>query len=196
MKILIGVPTGATIEPEVFKAIYNLKPSGHELAFDYVRGYDVAESRNRIVEKALAGWYDYVLFVDSDTIIPEDTLELMFEEPVADICLGVCPRKNTKEGKTAIIKIGTNGYADGSFFYKDLPEGKCNVKAGGFACALVNTQLFRQMSKPWFRYAIYEDGSILSEDFYFCDRAHWENARIMADFRVRCGHLARYYQYE
>ena len=42
----------------------------------------------------------------------------------------------------------------------------------------------------------YEDGSILSEDFYFCDKAKWEHALIMADFRVRCGHLARYFQYE
>lgn len=196
MKILIAVPTGETIEPEVFKAIYELKPAGHDLAFDYVRGYDVAESRNRIVEKALEGWYDYILFVDSDTIIPDNTLELMLEGTVADVCLGICPRKNTKEGKTAIIRQGTQGYNDGSYFYNDLPEGKLEVKAGGFACALVSCNLLRRMQKPWFRYAIYEDGSILSEDFFFCDQARWEHAVIMADFRVRCGHLARYFQYE
>ena len=196
MKILIGVPTGGTIEPEVFKAIYDLDPAGHELHFDFVRGYDTAESRNRIVRQALDGWYDYILFVDSDTIIPADTLELMFEEPVADICLGVCPRKNTKEGKSAIIRFGTQGCADGSYYYRDLPEGKVEVKGGGFACALVKTDLLRTMSEPWFNYALYEDGSILSEDFYFCDKAKWEHALIMADFRVRCGHLARYFQYE
>lgn len=196
MKILIAVPTGETIEPEVFKAIYSMKTSGHDVAFDYVRGYDVANSRNQIAEKALDGAYDYVLFVDSDTIPPEDTLELMLEDPVPDICLGICPRKNTKDGKTAIIRNGTRGWVDGSFYYSDLPEGKVRVKGGGFACALVKTQLFRQMSKPWFRYAIYDDGSILSEDFFFCDKAQWENALIMADFRVRCGHLARYFQYE
>ena len=196
MKILVAVPTGETIEPEVFKAIYDLKPAGHELAFDFVRGYDVAESRNQLVEKALDGWFDYILFVDSDTIIPDNTLELMFEEPTCDVCLGVCPRKNTREGKTAIIKFGSQVFSDGSYFYNDLPEGKVEVKGGGFACALVKCDLLRQMSKPWFRYAIYEDGSILSEDFFFCDKAKWEHALIMADFRVRCGHLARYFQYE
>jgi len=196
MKILVAVPTGETIEPECFKAIYDLDPAGHELMFDYVRGYDVAESRNQIVEKALACDSDYILFVDSDTIIPANTLELMFEEPVADVCLGVCPRKNTKEGKTAIIKAGTRGFSDGSYFYNELPDEKVQVKGGGFACALVSTELLRTMGKPWFRYAVYEDGSILSEDFFFCNNANFAHALIMADFRVRCGHLARYFQYE
>lgn len=196
MKILIAVPTGETIEPECFKAIYELNPAGHELSFDYVRGYDVAEARNQLAIKAIEGGFDYILYVDSDTLIPPDTLKLMFEEPLADVTLGVCPRKNTKEGKSAIIKAGTVGFCDGSYFYNDLPEGKTVVKGGGFACALVNVDLLRLMGKPWFRYAVYEDGSILSEDFFFCNNANMQQAIIMADFRVRCGHLARYFQYE
>ena len=97
MKILIAVPTFETIQPEVFKAIYNIK-SEHELHFDFVRGYDCAVARNEIGKIAQAGDYDYVLMVDSDTIVPPDTLDLMLDPP-ADVVLGVCPRKNTKEGK-------------------------------------------------------------------------------------------------
>ena len=99
MKILIAVPTFENIQPEVFKAIYNLK-SEHELHFDFFKGYDCAIARNEIAKTAQAKHYDYVLMVDSDTIIPEDTLELMLEDPV-DVCLGVCPRKNTKDGNMA-----------------------------------------------------------------------------------------------
>ena len=101
MKILIAVPTFENIQPEVFKAIYNLK-SEHELHFDFFKGYDCAIARNEIAKTAQAKHYDYVLMVDSDTIIPEDTLELMLEDPV-DVCLGVCPRKNTKDGKKTIV---------------------------------------------------------------------------------------------
>jgi len=195
MKILIAVPTFENIAPEVFKSIYDLKPAGHELSFDFVKGYDCAEARNRIAKMSLDGGFDYVLMVDSDTVIPADTLELMLEDPV-DICLGICPRKNTKEGKTAIIKADCQKW-DGSYFYNELPEGRVKVKAGGFACALVNTDVFRHTNEPWFRYAIFDDGSILSEDFYFCNNASWiARAVIEADCRVRCGHLARYFQYE
>ena len=61
MKILIAVPTFETIEPEVFKAIYNLRPAGHELHFDFVKGYDCACARNEIARMTQLGGYDYVL---------------------------------------------------------------------------------------------------------------------------------------
>lgn len=193
MKILIAVPTFETIQPEVFKAIYNLK-SDHELHFDFVKGYDCAVARNEIAKQAQLGGYDYVLMVDSDTVIPPDTLDLMLDPP-ADICLGVCPRKNTRDGKTAIIKYGAEEYHD-SYYYKDLPEGRTLVKGGGFACALVKANVFTRMDNPWFQYVTNADGSTLSEDFYFCQNARFYGIDIWMDPRVKCGHLARYYQYE
>ena len=193
MKILIAVPTFETIQPEVFKAIYNLK-SEHELFFDFVKGYDCAAARNEIARLVQMGGYDYVLMVDSDTIVPPDTLDLMLDPPV-DICLGVCPRKNTKDGKTAIIKRDAPAYHD-SYYYNELPEGRTLVKGGGFACALVKANVFTRMDSPWFAYVTNGDGSTLSEDFYFCQNARAFDYEIWMDPRVRCGHLARYYQYE
>lgn len=193
MKILIAVPTFASIEPEVFKAIYNLR-SGHELFFDFVKGYDCAVARNEIAKLTQLGGYDYVLMVDSDTIVPPDALELMMDPP-ADVVLGVCPRKNTKDGKTAIIKLGAEAYHD-SYYYSDLPKERTLVKGGGFACALVKANVFTRMDNPWFQYVTNADGSTLSEDFYFCQNARLYGIDIWLDPRVRCGHLARYYQYE
>lgn len=193
MKILIAVPTFENIQPEVFKAIYNLR-SEHELHFDYVRGYDCACARNEIGKIAQAGNYDYVLMVDSDTIVPPDALELMLEDPV-DICLGVCPRKNTKDGKTAIIKLNSPSFHD-NYYYSELPEGRVRVKGGGFACALIKTSVFTVLDYPWFLYVTNEDWSTLSEDYYFCQMAGMFGVNVHMDTRVRCGHLARYYQYE
>ena len=195
MKILIAVPTFETIVPECFKAIYDLE-SEHELSFDYAKGYDCAQARNMIAEKALDGGFDYVLMVDSDTIVPKDTLKYLLEKPV-DICLGVCPRKNTKEGKTAMIHYGIRDFSR-SYTYADFEtmEPRVRIKAGGFGCALVNTNVFRVVEKPWFRYAIFDNGSMLSEDFYFCNNAEFAHLMIECDTRVRCGHLARYFQYE
>lgn len=194
MKILIAVPTFENIQPEVFKAIYNLDPCGHELDFDFVKGYDCAIARNEIARRAQAGQYDYVLMVDSDTQIPPDTLKLMLDPPV-DVCLGVCPRKNTKEGKTAIIKLRAQVYSD-NYYYSDLPEGRVRVKGGGFACALIRTNVFTRLDFPWFQYTTNAEGGTMSEDYYFCQNAHMMEIEIWMEPRVRCGHLARYYQYE
>ena len=193
MKILIAVPTFENIQPEVFKAIYELK-SEHELHFDFIRGYDCAVARNNICKIAIAYGYDYVLMVDSDTIIPPDTLDLMLDPPV-DVCLGVCPRKNTKEGKSAMVKLGSDNYSN-NYLYSELPEERVRVKGGGFACALVKTSVLSQLDYPWFQYVTNEDYSTLSEDFYFCQHANLYGVDIWMDPRVRCGHLARYYQYE
>lgn len=193
MKILIAVPTFETIEPEVFKSIYNLK-SEHELHFDFVKGYDCAVARNEIGKIAQAGGYDYVLMVDSDTQIPPDALDLMLDPPV-DVVLGVCPRKNTKDGKTAIVKLGDPSFHD-NYYYSDLPSERTRVKGGGFACALVKTSVFTQLDYPWFQYVTNEDWSTLSEDYYFCQLAGLFGVDIYVEPRVRCGHLARYYQYE
>lgn len=193
MKILIAVPTFENIQPEVFKAIYNLR-SEHELYFDYVRGYDCAIARNEIGKIAQAGSFDYVLMVDSDTLVPPDTLELMLDPPV-DIVLGVCPRKNTKNGKSAIVKLGSPSYHD-NYYYSELPESRVRVKGGGFACALIRTTVFTQLDYPYFQYVTNEDWSTLSEDYYFCQNADLMGYEIWMDPRVRCGHLARYYQYE
>lgn len=193
MKILIAVPTFENIQPEVFKAIYDLRPAGHELTFDFVKGYDCAAARNKIGVMAQEG-FDYVLMVDSDTIIPPDTLELMLDSPV-DICLGVCPRKNTTEGKSAMIKYGDRTYGD-SWLYKDLPTEKTKVQGGGFACALVRSYVFTHLDYPYFQYVQGADCRTFSEDFYFCQNAGFLGFDIWMDPRVKCGHLARYYQYE
>jgi len=194
MKILIAVPTFENIQPEVFKAIYELKNPGHELHFDFMRGYDCAVARNNIAKVAIAHNYDYVLMIDSDTLVPPDTLELMLEDPV-DVCLGVCPRKNTKDGKTALIKYRDPGYQD-SYYYSELPDERTQIKGGGFACALVKTTVFSQLDYPWFQYVTAADYSTLSEDFYFCQNCRMYGVDVWMDPRVRCGHLARYYQYE
>ena len=193
MKILIAVPTFETIEPEVFKAIYELK-SEHELHFEFVKGYDCAIARNAIARLAQEDGYDYVLMVDSDTIIPPETLEYMLDPP-ADVVLGVCPRKNTRNGKTAMTRFVPLQYRE-DYYYSDLPSERTLIKGGGFACALVKSNVFTRMDYPWFQYTLTADGTMLSEDYYFCQNARMFGIDVYMEPRVKCGHLARYFQYE
>ena len=87
MKILIAVPTFENIYPDTFKSIYDIDKGGHELAFEYVRGYDCATARNKIAQKAIDMDVGYVLMVDNDTVLPSDILATMTDD-LKDVCLG------------------------------------------------------------------------------------------------------------
>lgn len=194
MRILIAVPTYETIAPETFKAIYNLKTGSEEVSFDFVKGYDCAEARNRIGEKTVQGGYDHVLMIDSDVVVPENALMDMLEFP-ADIVLGCYPRKNAKDRTTELYKAGQNDFVE-RYSYDELQETRIRIKGGGMGCALIDTRTFIQMSFPWFQYVVYDNNEKLSEDLYFCSEAERIGLKIEADTRVRCGHLVRYFQYE
>lgn len=194
-KILIAIPTFENIMPETFKSIYDIDSCGNELSFEFVKGYDCARARNDIVRMALEGGFDYIFMVDADMYVPKDTLQKLLEYPT-EICLGLCPRKNTKVGKTCIYKIGQINYED-AYTYYDLPkQDRVMVHGGGLACALIKTDIFKNLTYPWFRYVTYQDGSELSEDLYFCSQAKANGYKIYVDTRVRCGHATRYFQFE
>ena len=194
-KILIAIPTFENIMPETFKSIYDIDSCGNELSFEFVKGYDCARARNDIVRMALEGGFDYIFMVDADMYVPKDTLQKLLEYPT-EICLGLCPRKNTKVGKTCIYKIGQVNYED-AYTYYDLPKkDRVMVHGGGLACALIKTDIFKNLTYPWFRYVTYQDGSELSEDLYFCSQAKANGYKIYVDTRVRCGHATRYFQFE
>jgi hypothetical protein len=193
MRILIAVPTFENIEPETFKAITEIRTE-HELIFDFVRGYDCAIARNKIAKKAIEGEFDYVLMIDSDVIVPSDIVDKLLEKPVA-ICAGVYPRKRTESRETELFKFTEKDYLD-RFTFDELDEGRIPVKGAGFGCVLINTNLFKLMPYPWFKYVEYDNGDVLSEELYFCDIARKNGFSIEADSRVRCWHVVKVYQYE
>lgn len=199
MRILIAVPTFENICPEVFKAIYDLDKCGHQVDFEFVKGYDCAKARNVIANKAVDKGYEYVMMIDSDTIVPQDALRNLLD-PKADVVMGCCPKKNSKTKETALCALKDNPRGKGfhvTLTYDDLiGTDRIELKGGGFACVLIRTAVFKKLPYPYFKYVVYENKSALSEDFYFCRQARDKGFHVFADPRVKCGHLARYFQYE
>ena len=194
-KILIAIPTFENILPETFKSIYGLeRPEDCFCYFDFIRGYDCARARNKIAESAIKYNFDYVLMVDSDIILPADTLVKMLDDP-KEVCLGCYPRKNTKTGVFEIFKLGQKDYIE-TFNYDELVEkqGKIEIKGGGFGCVMIKVDILKNLSYPYFRYVEYENGECLSEDNYFCSNATKAGYKIYAETDVICGHSVRGFQ--
>lgn len=220
MRILIAVPTFENIYPDVFKAIYDLDETyesefdpviPNEYIFEYIRGYDCATARNRIVTTAQEHGADYILMVDNDVIIPKNTIELFLDNPV-DVCLGAYPHRDTDNiyrGRTCICKlfdIKGNRYfnypLESEYTSKELidlesiGQYKTEIHGGGMGCAFIKTSVFEQINYPWYDWVNYGDDNrgMLSEDLYFCEQCKREEIPIYTDTRIRCKHILRHAQ--
>lgn len=212
MKILIAVPTFESIYPDTFKSIYELDPDGHELHFDFVRGYDCATARNRIAQKTLDGGYDYVLMVDNDVVLPADVLKSLTDD-IRDVCLGYYAHRDTDNiyrGRVSVCKLyQPNGIR--YFNYpleseysaeelQDLREGgtyKIQIHGGGMGCAFIKADIFRRLKYPWYDWVNYKDDNrgMLSEDLYFCELCRQDGIPVFTDSRAECGHMLRRVQW-
>ena len=212
MKILIAVPTFESIYPDTFKSIYDLETSGHDVSFEYVRGYDCATARNRIAQMALDKKTDYVLMVDNDVVLPKDALLNLLENPV-DVCLGYYAHRdsdNRYRGRSCVCKLyDENGNkhfnypleseytADELKELKDNGQFRVQIHGGGMGCAFIKTDVFNRIKYPWYDWVNYanEHRGMLSEDLYFCEGCRKRSIPIYADTRVNCGHILRHVQY-
>lgn len=210
MKILIAVPTFETIFPDTFKSIYDVDKCGHEVVFEYIRGYDCATARNSIAQKALDLNVDYVLMVDNDVVIPANVLKNLLDGAKL-VTLGSYAHRDTDNlfrGRTCICKL----YDDNGRKYFNYPleseysneellslrheeQYKVEIHGGGMGCALIKTDVFKMLSYPWYDWVNYKGRGMLSEDLYFCEQCKKKGIKIYTDTRVTCGHMLRHIQY-
>ena len=208
MRILIAVPTFESIYPDTFKSIWDLDKCGHEVLFEFVRGYDCATARNKIAQKAIDLETDYVLMVDNDVVLPHDARENLTDD-LKDVCLGYYAHRdvdNVYRGRTCVCKLydpnGTKYFnypleseytADELNGFRKNGTNKIQIHGGGMGCAFIRTDTFRRIRYPWYDWVNYKDDNrgMLSEDLYFCEQCRVNSIPIYTDSRVACGHILR-----
>lgn len=212
MKILVAVPTFENIYPDTFKSVYDIDRDGHDVIFEYIRGYDCATARNKIAQTAISYNTDYVLMVDNDVVVPSDIIKIMLDDP-KDVVLGYYAHRNADNkytGNTCICKLtddnGINYFnypleseytADDMKKFRENGRFKIQIHGGGMGCAFIKTDVFRRINYPWYDWVNYADDhrGMLSEDLYFCEACKKKQIPIYTDSRAACGHMFRFIQY-
>ena len=207
-KVLIAIPTFESITPDTFKALWDMDKGGHEVGFEFVRGYDCATARNRIAQITLDGGYEYVLMVDNDVTPPSDALANLLSHG-ADFVSGFYIHRNADNepvDRTCVCKLKDssgieyfNYPLESEYTMQELAEERergsylVEIHGGGMGCALVSRKVFERLRYPWFDWVNYDDGNrgMLSEDLYFCEKMRKKKIPRYVDSRVACGHLFR-----
>jgi len=189
VKILLAVPTATPyVRIDCIQSLYSLRvPIGIELKREFITGYSCCQSRNKASCKALDENYDAILFVDSDQILPQETLEklLAINAPFA----ASWSMMATADQRTNISIYNPEKKFYDFMLQKDVPANKLiKVDAIGFAAVLIKTDVLKQMKYPYFKYVEYENRTTLSEDLYFCDIMRKSNIDMICDTSLRVWH--------
>lgn len=189
-RILIAIPTNKYIEPETFRSIYNLDiPEGYETEFQFFYGYQIDQIRNLIAE--WAKHYDYLLSVDSDIVLPKDSLKKMLaanKDIVSGLYIQRIPGKQTVE----IYEDTPSGGVSNIPYRRLENQGLLQVAGCGFGAVLVNSEVFRKLEYPHFVYkSAISHSSTFSEDVYFCKKAREHGFTVWADTSIKCEHIGQ-----
>lgn len=186
MKILIGVPCMESLPVEYVNSLLRLtKPPTTEILHFPLSLVYVA--REKIIEYALKNEYDYVLFVDSDMVLPQHTITTLLSYK-KDIVSGAAYMRKPpyKPCFYKKLNLGEGGEITCEPFENYRKE---LVKADGvgLACCLINTKVFKD---------IYESGQPCffplmgyGEDLAFCLRARKAGYEIYVDTALQIGHI-------
>lgn len=186
-KILIAIPTNKYIEPETFKSVYDLiVPEGYQTHFQFFYGYQIDQIRNLIADWAIR--YDYLFSVDSDIVLPADALVKMIAAN-KDIISGLYIQRKPNQHILEIYQRGPKGHEN----LTSIPaQGLIEIAACGFGCVLINSNVIKKMSYPYFVYkSALDHSNTVSEDIYFCMKARELDFTIWADTTIICDHIGQ-----
>lgn len=120
----------------------------------------VPKGRHEAVCDALAAGVDAVFFIDTDMLLPVDTIVrlLAHEKDVVGV------NYVTRRGSVHPVSLGL----DKKPLY--VGSGVEEVAALGMGATLIRSEVFERMEKPYFDIG-WEDGKYVSEDHWFCGYA-------------------------
>ena len=189
-RILIGIPTAKYIEPETFRSIYELiKPHNTEVDFQFFYGYNIAQIRNLMAHYAIECHYDYLFWVDSDIVLPLDSLLKLYESD-KDIISGVYIQRKQKEKVPEIYIPNELGGVSNIPLAKLWTDKTFEIAGCGFGCVLTKVSALKEVGYPQFEYfnAI-DHKNTISEDVDFCRKAINKKIKIYVDPTIKCEHI-------
>ena len=197
IKIFLAEPSGGQVDiicednrKDLFFELGKLQSISNFRFFSVSMGRThVSFARETFADMALKEGMDWILFFDDDQILPKGMfLSLAQHMSDADIIAPLIIQRvpphlpvyfkmkiEEKEGKRYFSSENILDYPINSTF---SPE------AVGFGVILLRTDILLKMPRPWF----FSNVS-LGEDLYFCQSARRAGFRILADTRIKVGHL-------
>jgi hypothetical protein len=200
LRVLVGIATaGSPTKPFIDSlAAMRLPQEVETLERSVAFGNFVPAQRELIAQDAIAGNYDYLLFLDDDIVFPPNTLAALIEtierDPQTAVVGGLYYSRDSIRPMAVIDWQGddTTSAAIPAFnaHSTDIVDGV------GFGCALLRVSALRDLAAPYFPVHIYIERRtrrvrLCDEDFRYCERVRQSGKTVRLDARIRCTHYDR-----
>jgi len=134
--------------------------------------FGIDHARNILAEKFLMTDCKFILFLDSDILLNQDTIMKLinaYEETGYRCITAVYHEKRGMIEPAIWHHSGVPTQRGASYKVTELPS---EIELCGMGCCLIHRDIFEQTEYPWFRYTLntleLPDDERISEDFYFC----------------------------
>ena len=199
MKLLIAVPCMDMIH-SVFMEMYETLEMPPETCLRMWRGSLVHDARNMLCTVAFDGGFDYVMWIDSDMILPQNAITRLLNVAQSEnvgMVTGLYVQRTYPTKPVIYDQLDMPGpNADGRLVkriheYMDYPANSVFPVAGcGFGCVLTSVPLLR---KVWEAYPpAFTPLPWGGEDIAFCYRVRQLGEKILCDSSVSCGHIGTF----
>lgn len=190
-RILIGIPCAKYIEAETFESVYNMRiPYGCTARFQYFYGYNIAQIRNLMADTAIRLNFDYLFWVDSDIVLPDDTLIKLIGS--GRRCISGVYIQRRQDADVPEVYMHSNGGMRNATISEVSGDEIMEVAACGFGCMLTATDVLKKIGYPQFEYKNSLDHTYtISEDIDFCKKSVSHGTAIFVDPSIRCGHIGQ-----
>lgn len=188
-QVMLGLPTMGNVHTHLMLVIlswigqaasgkYNLT------LYPTVAVQPVDNARNEIVRTFLQGNSTHLLFIDSDTVPPVDTIDRLLAMDVP-IATAITPIIDYSEERKEFYRKWN--VVDMNDQHVEPNMGIVQAKGAGSSCILIRREVFEKLDAPWYRF-FYQGENIMSEDIYFTAKANSAGFKTYADTSLICQH--------
>ncbi len=189
-KIMIGIPHTGWLNTDVVSGLLKMR-SKYPVNIQMLKSSILYISRENLVKAALKYGVDYIMFLDSDQIIEEDTIDRMAAhlEKGENIVTTLIFRKDPPFYPCVFSKQEELSNKQISLKFYDLEVQDLSkpfyVENCGMGCIMMKTEIFKKIPEPWFLPRPYT-----GEDIAFIYEAtHNYGYKVLCDPTIQIGHV-------
>lgn len=156
--------------------------------YTFLTGMPFDHARNTGCQKVLELDFQWLFFLDDDTIPPPDAIYrlLAHKKPIVS---GLYYRRSPPLYPVMLRETPAGKQWITEYKNPDLIE----VDYVGSGCLLIHRDVLRKVPQPWFEWKV-DRGDLppdqrMSEDFSFCQKARQNGYKIFVDTSIQCRHL-------